>query len=235
MLSCRYWDIKKAADFLGATPRAMKALTAPCRCCEGPTTRYARDMAVPGTSGMCPDCWQLDVKRESWADKGGLKQCTDENFEAYNMQHYTDTNVIWDTREDIIERILSAGGYTLAPTKLIHALAKQLQASCPISGCMDFQSLLASFMTDGLRLATEQLQQLLDAVGSDSCCRVYALLYSVMLCPWECPHDAAQGDAFLQISCNVPWCTKWHCNTLSVHSLKRRVLLSSDAQVHIPT
>lgn len=135
-------------------------------------------MAVPGSSGMCPDCWQLDVKRESWADKGGLKQCTDYNFEAYNLQHYTDTNVIWDTREDIIEKILSAGEDTIAPTRLIHALAKQIQASCPISGCMDFQSLLASFMTDGLRLATEHLQQLLDAVGSDSCCRVYAAVFS---------------------------------------------------------
>lgn len=184
---------------------------------------------------MCPDCWQLDVKRESWADKGGLKQCTDYNFEAYNLQHYTDTNVIWDTREDIIEKILSAGEDTIAPTRLIHALAKQIQASCPISGCMDFQSLLASFMTDGLRLATEHLQQLLDAVGLEvTHAAACMLLYSVMLCPWECPEDAPHGDAFLQMSCNVPWCTKWHCNTLSVHSLKRRVYMSSNASTSCP-
>ena len=219
MLSCRYWDINRAADFLGAVPGAMKALTGPCRCCERPTTRYARDMVVLGTSGMCPDCWQLESK-----------SCSEENKPySYTKYHYTDSNVIWDTQEDVIAKILSVGGYTVAPEKLIHALAKQIRVSCPISECMDFQHMLASFLTSGLRVATDHLQLLLSAVQSDACSRVYALLYSVMLCPWECPANAPHAQSFLVV-CNVPWCTIKHAYPfLKVHSLKDKTFMSADA------
>ena len=194
LLSCRYWDIEHASDFLGAKPGAMKALTGPCRCCERPTTRYARDMVVPGTSGMCPDCWQLESERPE-----DLEGST-----SFYIHHYTDSNVIWDTRQDLIAKIIAVGGYTISPDKLLFALGKQIRATCPISGCMDFQNLLASFLTNGLRIATEQIQTFLDAVGSDACSRVYALIYTSMLCPWEC--HGASCMSFLVV-CNVPWCT----------------------------
>lgn len=197
----------------------MKALTGPCRCCERPTTRCAKDMAVPGTSGMCPDCWHLESK--SWTQSIG-------EYTNYFTQHYTDSNVIWDSRQDINAKILSIAGYTVAPDKLIHSLAKQIQASCPIFGCMDFQSMLASFLTDGLRVATEKLLQLLDAVGPDACSRVYALLQSVMLCPWECPATAPYSKPFLVV-CNVPCCAIQNSASKTMHSLKGRVIMSADA------
>lgn len=92
---------------------------------------------------------------------------------------------------------------------------------------MDFQSMLASFLTDGLWVATEHLHQLLDAVRFDACSRVYALLYSVMLCPWECPPTAPHAQSFL-VFCNVPWCAIQHSILKTMHPLKDRVFMSAD-------
>lgn len=136
MLLYRYWDIKAAADFLGARPGAMKALTGPCRCCECPTTRYARDMVAPGSNGMCPWCWQLESPTST---------CQSDKGEVQYQYHITDSNVDWESREEVNAKIIAVGGFTLVPHKVLHALSKQIQASRPITNCMTFQNLLASF------------------------------------------------------------------------------------------
>ncbi len=197
----------------------MKALTGPCRCCERPSTRYARDMAVTGTSGMCPDCWQHD-------GRPGPQSCT---------LHVTDSNVACDSREQVNAKIIALEGYTIVPDKLLRALLRHIQASSSPSGCMDFQNMLASFLIDGLRLATEQVQALLDALGLDACCRVYALVYSCMLCPWECPLTAPYSVSFRNCDydsgyCNVPYCAFQHCTPMLKHqSLKDMTHSSADA------
>ncbi len=198
----------------------MKALTGPCRCCERPTTRYARDMAVLGTSGMCPDCWQHD---------GRPSGPHSDTF------HVTDSNTACDSREEVNAKIIAVGGYTIVPDKLLRALLRHVQASSSPSGCMDFQKMLASFLIDGLRLATEQVQALLDALGLHACCRVYALVYSCMLCPWECPLTAPHSESFRRCEQdsghgNVPWCTFQHSVLMLKHqSLKDKTYSSADA------
>ncbi len=197
----------------------MKVLTGPCRCCERPTTRYARDMAVIGTSGMCPDCWQHDGSQ-------GPQSCS---------FHVTDSNIACDSREQVNAKITALGGYTIVPDKLLRALLQHIQASSSPSGCMDFQNMLASFLVDGLRLATEQVQALLDALGPDACCRVYALVYSCMLCPWNWRVTAPHSVSFRNCDydsgyCNVAYGAFQHSTPMLKHqSLKAMTHLSADA------
>jgi hypothetical protein len=203
----------------------MKALTGPCRCCERPTTRYARDMAVIGTSGMCPDCWH----RKHIQLASGTPGLHGDRL------HITDSNTACDSREEVNAKIIAVGGYTIVPDKLLRALLRHIQASPSPSGCMDFHNMLASFLIDGLRLATEQVQALLDALGLDACCRVYALVYSCMLCPWECPLTAPYSESFRRCEypsghCNVPWCAFQHSVPMLKHqSLKAKTYSSADA------
>lgn len=195
-------------------------MTGPCRCCERPTTRYARDMAVLGTSGMCPSCWHY----------GGIPSGPPDRW-----QHVTDSNTACDSRDEVNAKIIAVGGYTIVPDKLLHALLKHIQASSRPFGCMDFQNMLASFLIDGLRIATEQVQALLDALGFDACWRVYALVYSCTLCPWECPvtapcSESFRGCAYGSGHCNVPWCAFEHSiPNLKHQSLKDKTYSSADA------
>ncbi len=194
----------------------MKALTGPCRCCERPTTRYAKDMAVLGTSGMCPSCWNY----------GGIPSGPPNGW-----QHVTDSNTACDSREEVNAKIIAVGGYTIVPDKLLQALLRHIQAASRPFGC----KMLASFLVDGLRIATELVQALLDALGFDACWRVYAVVYSCMLCPWECPLTAPCSESFRRCEygsghCNVPWCAFQHSVPMLKHqSLKDKTYSSADA------
>ena len=174
-------------------------------------------MAVPGTTGLCTDCWNSDVDH---GQLGGL-----------NKIKMPDSNVSWDSREDVHAKMLAASGYTIVPDSILSTLLQQIQELCPATGelsCMYFQQVLASVLTPGLRLCTEQVPQLIDALGPNSCPRVYAVSYSCMLCPWECPEDGPAREAFYKNN-NMPWSTTQFSGVLKQHFLKEFIGASADA------